>query len=356
MSQNEALWYTRCPVPTAIGIADHLGWLAEEFRDDGIEVRRLQDSKDRGIRESHYDHKLDNSFRQGGSVPAIWARSTGRRTKTIGLTWTDEAQVILTLPRSGIRSVRDLRGRRLAVATRPDDLIDFWRATTLRAYVVALGLEGLTTKDVELVERVRGGNSFERAWPPARDRWRETAPEVAALENGEVDAIFHKGSRGLEIAREIGAHVVVDLGKHPDPKVRVNNGAPRPLTVDAGLVERDPELVSRLLVRVIQAGRWAAEHKPEAISIVARETGSTEQAVELAYGEDVHRHLGTDLAPSSVEALSDFKDFLYEWKVIPNDFDVRDWIDPLPLRLAQEALARPGRRDPATARVAVARS
>ena len=102
MSKVDTLWYTRCPVPTPLGIAAQLGWIEDEFKGDGITVRTLQDQVDPAIRESHYDHKLDNSFRQGGNIPAIWARSTGRETRVVGLTWTDEAQVILTLPKTGI--------------------------------------------------------------------------------------------------------------------------------------------------------------------------------------------------------------------------------------------------------------
>ena len=31
---RDALWYTRCPVPTALGIAVHRGWFDEEFGPD----------------------------------------------------------------------------------------------------------------------------------------------------------------------------------------------------------------------------------------------------------------------------------------------------------------------------------
>src|SRR5450755_2209897 len=148
MSKLEKLWYTRCGVPNPTGIAVQLGWIEEEFAKDGIKLDSVLDNADPNVRESHFDHKLDNSFRQGGNIPAIWARSAGRQTRVVGLTWTDEAQVILTLPRTNIRSVNDLVGRRLAVATRPNDKIDFWKATTIRAYVVALRLHGLTENDV----------------------------------------------------------------------------------------------------------------------------------------------------------------------------------------------------------------
>src|SRR5689334_6097339 len=44
-SVNE-LWYTRCPVPTASGIALDLGLLRDEFATSGIVLRSIRDSED----------------------------------------------------------------------------------------------------------------------------------------------------------------------------------------------------------------------------------------------------------------------------------------------------------------------
>ena len=262
----------------------------------------------------------------------------------VGLTWTDEAQVILTLPKSNIQTVGDSAGKRLAVATRPRDQIDFWKATTIRAYEAALTLHGLGTKDVTLVELPRtDASSVGPARGAERGRPLSQSLEAQALLDGEVDAIFHKGSRGLELADAIGAKVVFDLGAHPDPNVRVNNGSPRTLTVDEGLIERDISLVVRLLKRVLLAGRWAAEHPAEAVAYVARETRSSEAAVTRAYGSDVNHHLRTDLEESSIVALGDFTDFLHRWQFIPERVDVRAWIDPRPLAQAVQELAAEAR-------------
>jgi ABC-type nitrate/sulfonate/bicarbonate transport system substrate-binding protein len=335
---TKTLWYTRCPVPTPLGIAAQRGWIEDEFRRDRIDVRTLQDETDTKLRDSHFDHWLANSFRQGGNIPAIWARSKGRATRVIGLTWTDESQVILTRRDSDIHSVADLKGKRLGVATRPNDLIDFWKATTTRAYLAALRVQGLSEKDAQFVELPRpeantvGREGFDEALASGR--------EAQALARGDVDVIFHKGSRGLELADAIGARIVYDVGGHPDPKVRVNNGSPRTLTVDQSLLDREPSIAVRVLKRVLLAGQWAELHREEAIRYVAKETRSSESAVVRAYGKDVHRHLHTDLAESSVAALSDFTHFLADWKFIPHDFDVRSWIDPRPLQQAIAELER----------------
>ena len=275
----------------------------------------------------------------------------------MGLTWTDEAQVILALPESKIRTLKDLKGRRLGIATRPDDIIDFWKATTLRAYLVALNLEGISEKDVEFVELPRLGNSFDTPRSPGQGNGpADDLIEVQALKSGKVDAIFHKGSRGVEIASAIGAHTVFDVWNHPDPRARANNHSPRTFTVDANLADQHPDIAARVVKQAILAGRWAEEHPVEAIQYLARETGSTEHWVKQAYGPNVHTHLKTDLEESSIDALAHFTNFLYARGFLPNQLDVRSWIDPRPLAAARRELAGQATRRPAAANRALGQS
>ena len=308
------LWYTRCPVPTGLGIAVQLGWLADEFRSDGIGLKSIQETADLNARESHFDHNLPSSFRQGGNIPAIWARAKGRDTRVIGLSWTDEFQAILALPASGIRTPRHLAGRRIGLPVNPIS-IDFNRATALKGFASALELEGLS---LDIGERTR-----------ARTRHGYRA-EVLALVRGEVDAIYVKGALGLETARLAGAHIVASLGDHPDPWVRANNGTPRTLTVDAALIEARPDLVERFLARVIAAGDWARAHPDETIAYIARETGSTPDWVRQAYGANAPASLGTFLNDEAAGALGRYKDFLFEHGFLAADFDIAAWIDPAP--------------------------
>ncbi len=102
MSQQplDTIWFTRCPVPTPLGLAAKLGWFDSEFAPDGISIKSLREVGNTDEKESHYDHHLINSFRQGGNVPAIWARSLGRDTRVIGLNWINEFQAIIALPES----------------------------------------------------------------------------------------------------------------------------------------------------------------------------------------------------------------------------------------------------------------
>ncbi len=330
--QLDRLWYTRCPVPTPLGLASQLGWFLEEFREDGIGIFTLQEADEASLRESHYDHHLINSFRQGGNVPAIWARSrsiNAPSTRVIGLNWVDEYQGIITLPGTGIHGPRDLRGRRVALPRHRNIIIDHGRAGALRGFVVGLETVGLAHRDVEFVDI-----EVDRAAQPFGEFARRQggyADLFSALRAGQVDAIFVKGSRGLQATHEAGARIVYDLRGHPDPVVRANNGAPRPITVDEALLKSRPDIVRRFLARIDDVGGWAAAHPSETALYVSRETRTSEDWVRRAYGNDLHLRQDTDLNETAIAALEAYKDFLFEWNFIPTDFSVRDWIDPAPL-------------------------
>ncbi|WP_405045118.1 ABC transporter substrate-binding protein, partial [Paraburkholderia sp.] len=220
-----------------------------------------------------------------------------------------------------------------------DDRVDIFRASALRGFSNALSLEGLSTRDVELVDVQ--ARTLQSADLP-RDRRPPASPdgfssrslyeaEAAALLRGEVDAIYVKGSTGLEVAQLIGAHVVIDIGFHPDRRIRNNNGTPRPLTVNADVLAQHPDIVEGFLKLVVDAGEWARTHPDETAEYVTQETASSIDWVRAAYGANLHTHLGVNLDSESIAALADFKDFLYEWDLLEADFDVNDWIDPRPL-------------------------
>lgn len=336
----DTIWYTRGGHPSPLGLAAQLGWFLEEFQDDGINVFTLQEVGDPQLRESHFDHHLLNSFRQGGSGPAIWARARGGRTRVIGLNWLDEFQCIIALPGTGIRSIRDLRGRRLALPRYPERF-DTRRAQALRGFVVALDLGGVSTRDVQFVD-VPVNRTYRKAHGHKLGPQGEYAEQFDALINDRVDALFVKGARGLRAAHDIGARLVVDLRNHPDPLVRANNGSPRPITVDQSLLDQRPDIVTRFLARVAAVGPWAERHAAETRMYVSRETQCPERWVREAYGADLHLRQHTDFSETAIRALEVYKNFLLQWNFIAHDFDVGEWIDPLPLQqvLTQRPPAR----------------
>ncbi|MEV6981718.1 ABC transporter substrate-binding protein [Sphaerisporangium sp. NPDC051017] len=331
MTDETTIWYTRCPVPTASGIALDTGRLAASLSAAGLAVAPIQQA---GLDEAHFDHRLPALFREGGNVPALWARSRGERTRLVGLTWVPELQAIVTRPGTGVTGLDDLKGRRLILPTHGGERVDFFRAMALRGFEAALRHAGLSLDDVRLVDapaplpgtRDVGADGFYRA-------------TVTALHAGLGDVAYVKGAPGADVIARDGLVCLHDLTDTEDPRLQVNNGTPRTLTVSEDLLARRPDVVARYIGALRQAARWAATHPHDTARIVAAETGSTLAGVARAYGGALHHRLEPELVPEWIDHLDDQKRFLLRHGVIPRDFEIGEWIDPDPLAASDAYLS-----------------
>lgn len=332
----ERLWFTRCPVPTASGIAYKLGWLQDEFAADGLPIDTLQEARQLG--HHHYDHQLPGLFREGGNLPALAARAAGAPTRLIGLTWIEEWQTILVRPDSNIRRPEDLRGKRLALPAwgdnRPGSIA---RAMSLHGYKGALASAGLGFDDVHLVE-VALLDPFDAGTPQLglQRLWSGLDPLV----RGEVDAVYVKGAAAADAARRLGLVVGIDLDALPDPRHRINNGTPRPITVHQSLLDEHFDLVTRFLAQTLRAADWAAGNRDALNAILEDETRAGSQGVAEAYRGDFHTTLAPDLSPQRLAFLDTQKTFLNLHGFLERDFDLADWVDHRPLQAAHDLLAQ----------------
>lgn len=335
-TQLQTLWFTRCPVPTATGLAYKLGWLNEEFAADGIDVQTLQENRELG--RHHYDHQLDSLIREGGNILALAARAQGAESRLIGLTWIDEAQAILVRPDSGITDTRQLKGKKLALPEWIDHEIashqrgsSIGRGMSLQGYRGALEHAGLGFHDVELVQ------------VPARRAPQETLngqnlnglwAGLDYLADGRVDAVYVKGASAVDAAKAAGAVVGIDLDALPGQRFRVNNGTPRPITVHQNLIDNHFEELVRFLDQTLRAADWAADNLDGVHKILGDETRGSAEAVKAAYRNDFHRSLHPDLSAERLELFEQQKKSLWLHGFLERDFDLAQWVDPRPLQAA----------------------
>ncbi|OON63223.1 hypothetical protein B0920_07430 [Massilia sp. KIM] len=324
------LWYSHRGGATATAVAARLSWLRDAFATGHTRLRSLEEADSRDIRLAHYHHGQTGLIREGGNIPAIWARSEGQNAVVVGITWVDEYQGILVRRDSGIRSVQELRRRRLGLPLRRQALIDLQRASARRGFATALALAGLDPR----AARWTHIQSPDFEYPQRRPG---EDVELDALRSGYVDAVFLRGAPGYAAAQDPGLLELTDLNRLDDPLLRANNGTPRPITVDRAFLERHPAIVRRFLGVLASAAYWARRHPEEVAALVAAENpGCTTAEVAGAHGASLHRGLLPSLSPLSVAGLTAQKDFLLDWGYIRRDFDVQQWIDPAPLA---EALA-----------------
>lgn len=336
----DTVWFTRCPVPTATGLAYKLGWLSDDFAQDGIKVQTLQEVGGELARH-HYDHELTTLVREGGNLLALPARAQGAPTRLVGLTWIDEGQAILVRPGSDISRPEHLKGKRLALpAFREDDLKNnrrgrsIARGMSLAGYKGALASVGRTLDDVHLVElggKTQAGTSRDNL---GTSLWEGLEP----LTRGEVDAIYVKGASAADAARKAGAVVGIDLDKLPEKRFRVNNGTPRPITVHEDLIDNNFELLVRFLYQTLRAAEWAKTHKDEVLQILQGETRAGSAGVAEAYRDGFHLSLAPDLSAERVALFRQQKDFQLVYGFLDRDVDFDAWIDPRPLAEAERRL------------------
>jgi len=325
----DRIWFTRCPVPAASGVAWALGWLTEDFAQDGIDVAWMREDALHLVQPGAGGQGR-MLFREGGNIPALAARALGAPTRVIGLTWIDERQAIMVRPGSQIFEPADLKGLRVALpgysATRGRSIL---RGMSLHGVKNALAIAGLGLGDVTFVDVPAPPVDF--AAPETLARMWSGLEWVA---DGRLDAVYVKGAAAAEAAAGLGLVVGVDLDVYPSRMTRINNGTPRPITVHEYMIEEHFDLVVRFLDQTLRAADWAATNLPALRRILAQETLAGPAGVMSAYRNDFHRSLHPDTSADRVGMLRSQADFLHLHGFLESAVDVDSWIDPRPLDAA----------------------
>ncbi|MDB5396687.1 MAG: monooxygenase, partial [Rhodospirillales bacterium] len=208
------------------------------------------------------------------------------------------------------------------------------RAMSLRGYKGALAYAGLTFDDVEFIEVGSGGGRGATRSIPRMPSLIEGLWEVQALADGRVDAIYVKGASAVDAARRAGVVVGIDLDRLPDPRFRVNNGTPRPITVHEDLLENHFELVVRFLEQTLHAADWAADNLAGVLDVLQGETFGSPEAVAAAYRDGFHKSFHPDLSDERLKLFEEQKNFLWLHGFSDHDFALEAWIDRRPLEAA----------------------
>jgi ABC-type nitrate/sulfonate/bicarbonate transport system substrate-binding protein len=327
----ETLWYTRCPVPSASGIAIDRDLLAAEFAADDIAVRPITDAP-ASQREAHFDHGLAALFREGGNVPAMAARASGANTLLLGLTFVPEFQAIAVLPDSPVSILADLSERAILVPDHGQGRVDFFAAMSLRGYHNAFRHDGLPLPaNIVPVPRPKAEMGIKSldgyAW------------EVDALRAGTGDALSVKGALGADLVLSGAVRPVWQVDTSGPHIHQVNNGTPRTITVSAELAEARPDLVIRYLATLLRAADWGRRNPDDVVEIVSRETGASRDGVRAAYGPTIADALQPSLAAPLLDLLEDQKRFLLSHDFISRDFDLTQWAAPSFLEAARQSLS-----------------
>ena len=334
------VYYTNCPLVSASNVDQELGWTREEYKKIGVEYDYFRNTRENDW-YPHYIHNLDTLIRFGGLFPPIHVHADIRRTKLLGVTHVPrEGGIMLVRARDDIYNMSELKGKKIGMSKSMNRIkTDWWRIQEHQGIELMLRLNGMSEKDVEIVEFPYADdwyNNPEMLAPMVNpsDLWlqRDHKHDLAfrplenALENGVIDAIYTQSKPLGQLSEATGKFKAIeDLARRPDWTLQVAN-IPATITCSDVMAEEHPELVVAFMKGMIRVGRWSNEHKHAAAAILDRQTFYLD--VEHTYRGIKDVDMVPNLSPQNMVSVDIGKEFMLKKGYIKNDFDVNEWAAP----------------------------
>ena len=239
-----------------------------------------------------------------GDLPSIVGRSHGLETEYLAAGGIHSPLYLAVSPNSTIRSIDDLRGKRVAQ----------FRGTNLQmATDRVLQVHGLTERDVRFVGL-------------------DTNAATAALVSGAVDASFG-GSEYLDLARR-GVVKIVYSTKGDDPTL----GAEAGLLVTRSFEQAHPDLTEKVVQAFLLAAEWGSDeaNRDAVFAIWARSGMPAQSFADDFQHERLAHRLSPVIDPYLVARYKDQVAHAKAYHLITQTVDVDSWFQP---KYLQQALA-----------------
>jgi len=281
---------------STVSVAHIRGALEQEFAKDGI---KLEWSFFKGagpaVNEALANRQID--FAYLGDLASIIGRAGGVQTRLL-LAVRGSNTYLGVPPDSGIATLKDLKGKRVALFRGTGDEL---------AFVRALAEVGLTERDMQIINL---------DWTAAR----------AALASRQVDAAWQ--SAGLLILRDRGQIKVPFSTKLAKS---------RQVTTQSGLIGTQefitahPDLTQRLINVLVAQAQWASEsaNREQLQKLFSEQGGLPLALVQGEYqGDDLRFRFNPRLDEFVAASYGDSVVKAKSFGLIRRDFDVRAWLAP----------------------------
>lgn len=266
------------------------------FADQGIKIQ-WNYFKGAGpvINEAFANGQVDLAYL--GDLAAIIGRSNGLDTRLLSATARDVKQYLGVVPGSGIKTLQDLKGKRVAV---------FRGTASQLSFDSALASQGLSEKDLKVINL-----DFNAAGAAL------AAKQIDATWGGaNLSALQTKGLAELPLTTK-------DLG---------GAGSIQAVLVGSGkFVDEHPEVITKLLKAQQQAVQWLTDdnNKQAYIELVS----GLASYPPVILSNDLQNEKLSALFPSTLDPvflgkLQDAVDLASKEKLIRKPFQVSDWVAP----------------------------
>jgi len=269
-------------------LAKAKGFYEEEFAKDGVQVKYDMYLSGPPMIEAFAGGRAD--FAHTGDMPPVSARSSGVDLKIIGRAgYTPAGNALLVRPDSPIKSVSDLKGKKIAVPV---------GSSAHHYLILLLKQNGLTTGDVNIVNMQASDHqaALETNNVDAVVTWE---PWASVLENAKSGKVFADSSSGVK--RYVGV-----------------------LLIRNDFAKQFPTYAERLLKVNEKAVEFIKTHPDEALELIAKESKLPVSAISrLVKSSD----WDSTIVPEDIAAFQQVKDFLKDTKVLKKDFDIKELFD-----------------------------
>ncbi len=334
------VWYTNCPLVSASNVDQELGWAREEYKKIGVKYAFMRSATGNDW-YPHYIHNLDNLIRFGGLFPPVHVHADIRKTRLLGVTHAPhEGGCMLVRSRDNVYRMTDLKGKKIGLTKSLNTIKnDWWRIQEEQGIELMLRMNGMTRKDVEIVEFPYADDWYDNPemltpmenpselWLK-RDHKHDLAfrPLETGLEKGAVDAIYTQSKPFQHLQEATGKFKAIeDLSRYPDWTLQVAN-IPAVITCTDEMAEKHPELAVTFMKGMIKVGRWSNQNKHAAAAILDKQTFYLD--VEDTYEGIKHIDMVPNLSAQNLVSVEIGKDFMFSHGYIKNNFDVQKWAAP----------------------------
>ncbi|SMC29940.1 sulfonate transport system substrate-binding protein [Andreprevotia lacus DSM 23236] len=287
-----------------IGIARQKGWIEDAFKGSNTKVEwYFFKGAGPAVNEALTNKQLDFAFQ--GDLPSLVGKAAGLKTRLILASGVRSNIYLAVPPDSPIKSIADLRGKRVAIFKGTNSQLPINRV---------LKANNLTERDIRSINL-------------------DTASSQAALITKDIDASF--GGYELLRLRDAGKARIVYSSNGASPVFTRQSG----VLVTEDFAAKYPEATQKVVTALVKTQQWASDpaNYDETLKIWALQGTPVEHWRE-EFGPELKSRLSPLFDPFLVaryrEAVKDSVDF----KLSRSKFEVDQWIDRRYLTVALKEL------------------
>lgn len=220
------------------------GWMEEEFKSDGTTIRWVFSQGSNNSLE--FINSGSSDFASTSGISALVARSNGFPIKMVYILNTNEASALMVAKDAPFKSIRDLKGKKIAATKGTDPFFFLLRA---------LNANGMSRDDVELVH-LQHPEGLQALLRGSVSAWAGLDPHMAS---GEVNS----GIRPIYRNPAFSSYV--------------------PLNTTEAFIKNHPVALERVLKVYEKAQMWILKNMDETARIVAAESKQSFEVIQRAF-------------------------------------------------------------------------